>query len=116
MKHRTLSKSCAGIRYPIIIGTYGFQGKFITDAEWHSSFPAQTLAGEGYLVLLLNAPGSSQGFTGDSKTARQLEGWNKLETFEQAVDLSVILSEPSKYKNCKDSSRLKGLSSSSVIW
>lgn len=36
-----------GIRYPIIIGTYGFVGKFITDAEWHSSFPAQTLAGEG---------------------------------------------------------------------
>jgi dipeptidyl aminopeptidase/acylaminoacyl peptidase len=54
-----------------------------------SSFPAQTLAGEGYLVLLLNAPGTSQGFKGDSEIARQLEGWNKLELFEQAVDLLV---------------------------
>ncbi len=78
-----------GVRYPIIIGTYGFQGQFITDAEWHSSFPAQTLAGEGYLVLLLNAPGTSQGFIGDSEKARQMEGWNKLELFEQAVDLLV---------------------------
>ena len=79
----------SGIRYPIIIGTYGFKGKFITDAEWHSSFPAQTLAGKGYLVLLLNAPGSSQGFIGDSKAAQQAEGWNKLELLEQAVDVLV---------------------------
>jgi dienelactone hydrolase len=78
-----------GIRYPIIIGTYGFEGKFITDGEWHSSFPVQTLAGEGYAVLLLNAPWTSQGFIGDSETARQLEGWNKLELFEYAVDMLV---------------------------
>ncbi len=78
-----------GRRYPLIIATYGFHGKFITDAEWHSSFPAQTLAGEGYLVLLLNAPGTSQGFIGDPEKARQVEGWNKLELFEQAVDTLV---------------------------
>jgi dipeptidyl aminopeptidase/acylaminoacyl peptidase len=30
-----------GVHYPIIIGTYGFEGKFMTDAEWHSSCKRQ---------------------------------------------------------------------------
>lgn len=76
-----------GKRYPIIIATYGFEGRFITDAEWHSSFPAQTFAGEGYLVLLLNAPESNaQNLINDPQKSMQMEGWNRLELFEHAVD------------------------------
>ncbi|KAF3362673.1 hypothetical protein PHSC3_000912 [Chlamydiales bacterium STE3] len=75
-------------RYPLIIATYGFRGKtFIADAEWHSSFPAQVLANEGYYVLLLNHCGLAQKLVGDSQRARQIEGWNVLEIFEHAVDM-----------------------------
>ena len=75
-----------GIRYPLIIGTYGFSGGFILDAEWHTTFPAQVLAGEGYLVLLLNdAPGQTQNLIGDPDAAMKSEGWNLLELFEHAV-------------------------------
>lgn len=75
-----------GIRYPMVLASYGFSGTFITDAEWHSSFPAQTFAGKDYLVLLLNHPGSGQALNGDSEKAREIEGWNVLELFEKAVD------------------------------
>lgn len=76
-----------GKLYPIIIATYGFCGQYIADAEWHSSFPAQTLAAEGYFVLLLNHVGMSQGLVGDSTKAREIEGWNTLKIFEEAIDL-----------------------------
>ena len=78
-----------GQRYPLIIGTYGFQGKFILTAEWHTTFPAQTLAGEGYAVLLLNRPPlpSAQVIAGDPVKARDNEGWQVLSAFEAAIDL-----------------------------
>lgn len=80
-----------GKRYPIIIATYGFKGSFIADAEWHSSFPAQTLAGKGYAVLLLNLakPETGAFVLNNSELAMQLEGWNQLELFEQAIDQLV---------------------------
>lgn len=75
-------------RYPLIIATYGFKGKtFIADAEWHSSFPAQVLANEGYYVLLLNHCGLAQNLVGNSQKAREIEGWNVLKVFERAIDL-----------------------------
>jgi len=88
----------AGKKYPLIIATYGFTGKFITDAEWHSSFPAQTLAGMGYAVLLLNIPGTAQNLAGDAVKARQIEGWNKIAVFEKALDLMIErgLADPAK--------------------
>lgn len=84
--------------YPIIIATYGFSGKFIADAEWHSSFPAQTLAGEGYVVLLLNGCGFSQNLVGNVAKAQNIEGWNMLTLFEKAVDIVVErgLGDPTK--------------------
>lgn len=78
-----------GRRHPLIVATYGFMGKFITDAEWHSSFPAQTLAGRGYAVLMLNVSGMAQSLTGDFRKAQQIEGWNKLAIFEKAVDMMI---------------------------
>lgn len=75
-----------GIRYPVIIASYGFSGCYIADAEWHSSFPAQSLAAEGYLVFLLNTWGSGQICTGGYQKAQELEGWNKLSIVEGAID------------------------------
>lgn len=78
-----------GRRYPLILASYGFQGKFILTAEWHTTFPAQTLAGEGYAVLLLNKPPlpSAQMLAGDPVKARDNEGWQALSAFEAAIDL-----------------------------
>jgi len=78
-----------GKRYPLVIGTYGFRGRFILTAEWHTTFPAQTLAGQGYAVLLLNTPPSGQSTANDPVKARDLEGWQMLSTFENAVDKMV---------------------------
>ena len=77
-------------QYPLIIGTYGFSGGFILDAEWHTTFPSQVLANEGYFVLLLNdAPGCSQNLVGNPIEAMKIEGWDMLELFETAVDQLV---------------------------
>ncbi|MFZ4115175.1 MAG: alpha/beta hydrolase family protein [Chthoniobacterales bacterium] len=81
-----------GKRYPLIIATYGFHGKryALNVEEWHSSFPAQFFANEGYCVLLLNPPSdNSQGMVNDSEKARKQCGWQKLRVFEQAVTTLV---------------------------
>lgn len=77
-----------GKRYPLLIAFYFFRGKFPITAEWHTSFPAQTLSGEGYAVLMLNKPSglkSAQLLAGDPRQARENEGWQVLSTFEAAV-------------------------------
>lgn len=76
--------------YPLIIGTYGFNGQryALNAEEWHSSFPAQIFAKEGYFVLLLNVPrDTSQLMVNASKMAREECGWHKLKVFEQAVTM-----------------------------
>jgi dipeptidyl aminopeptidase/acylaminoacyl peptidase len=80
----------SGKYYPLIIATYGFRGQtFALNAEeWHSSFPAQVFAKEGYFVLLLNdIPSASQAYVNDSKRARDEEGWQMLKVFEAAVTM-----------------------------
>ena len=76
-------------RYPCVIGTYGFEGKFILNAEWHTTFPAQALAGQGYAVLLLNVPPSGQNVAGNPVKARDLEGWRMMSVFDRAYDLLI---------------------------
>jgi len=78
-------------RYPLILASYGFRGRFLTTAEWHTTFPVQTLAGEGYAVLLVNTPPlvSAQRLAGDPVKARENEGWQVLSTFETAVQQMV---------------------------
>ncbi len=77
----------AGVRYPIIIATYGFDGKYVSQAEVHSSFPAQPLAADGYFVFLLNHLSCGQEVVGDFQKAQELAGWDTLAIFEAAVDL-----------------------------
>jgi dipeptidyl aminopeptidase/acylaminoacyl peptidase len=78
-----------GTRYPLVIATYGFTGKFILGAEWHTTFPAQALAGQGYAVLLLNVPPSGQSVANDQARARDLEGWQMLSTFDHAAKMLI---------------------------
>lgn len=81
-----------GERYPLIIATYAFKGKryALNAEEWHSSFPAQIFAKEGYFVLLLNIPPDySQLMVNDSVKAREQCGWQPLNVFEQAVTTLV---------------------------
>lgn len=76
-----------GVRYPLVVATYGFRGKFVLQGEWHSTFPAQVLAAQGYLVLLLNRPMPlGQGIVGNPAKARDIEGWQMLSTVEAAID------------------------------
>ncbi len=85
-------------RYPIIIATYDFSGKFITDGEWHSTFPAQVLAAEGYCVLLLNLPPGGMWIAGNSDMAQKKEGWDALALAERAVDILTTrgIGDPTK--------------------
>jgi dienelactone hydrolase len=79
-----------GEQYPLIIATYGFTGKScaINAEEWHSSFPAQVLASQGYFVFLLNCPPSkAQSNITNHAKARETEGWQMLRIFEQAVSV-----------------------------
>jgi dipeptidyl aminopeptidase/acylaminoacyl peptidase len=80
-----------GRKAPLVIASYGFQGRFIVTAEWHTTFPAQTLAGRGYAVLLLNTPPlpSAQITVGDPVKARDNEGWQVLASYDAAIDLLV---------------------------
>lgn len=43
-------------RLPLIVVMYGFEGRFITAAEWITSFPVQVLATDGVAILLWNYP------------------------------------------------------------
>ena len=89
----------ANVRYPLIVAAFGFRGGFVLDAEWHTTFPSQVLAAQGYLVLLLNmAPGITQNLVGNPVQAMKNEGWNNLELFEHAVDTLVEkgLADPTK--------------------
>lgn len=77
-------------RYPLIIATYGFNGGFILDAEWHTTFPTQVFANQGYLTLLLNPPFSSiQSSVENPEQEMQHLGRDRLELFEAAVDQLV---------------------------
>ncbi len=76
-----------GVRYPLVVATYGFRGKFVLQGEWHSTFPAQVLASHGYLVLLLNRPMPlGQSIVGNPAKARDIEGPQMLSTVEAAID------------------------------
>lgn len=76
-----------GLRHPLIVVSYGFRGAFITDAEWHNTFPAQVFAAQGYALLLLNNPPTiGDRIVGDPVRARWASGWNWLATVDAAVE------------------------------
>lgn len=77
-------------KYPLVLASYGFLGHFILTAEWHTTFPAQALAGQGYAVLLVNTPSiTGMDVLGDVRMAQEREGWQVLSSFETAIQMLV---------------------------
>jgi len=78
-----------GKRYPLLIILYGFEGKFITQAEWLSSYPAQAFARDGFAVLMTNYP-PYDGWKGKNFARGSVaEGYSPLASIESAVHILV---------------------------
>jgi len=74
-----------GKRYPLLIILYGFEGKFITQAEWLSSYPAQAFARDGFAVLMTNYP-PYDGWKGKNFARGSVaEGYSPLASIESGV-------------------------------
>jgi dipeptidyl aminopeptidase/acylaminoacyl peptidase len=77
----------AGTRYPLVVILYGFQGAFVTTAEWINSYPAQLLARDGIAVLLMNYPRSETWKANDFAQASVASAYGALSSLEAVVSL-----------------------------
>lgn len=75
-----------GRRYPFLIINYGFEGKFITDANWMTNYPAQKFSAEGYVVLLMNFPGWPDWEGKDVVKGRVTEGYSPLSSMKNIIE------------------------------
>ena len=81
-----------GQRYPFLVALYGFSRQFSAQAQWITSFPVQTLAADGFAVLLMNHPEYGPfRWQGESEVATFWERDNTLASIEAAVDKLVAL-------------------------
>lgn len=78
-----------GRRYPTLVITYGFQGRFIAEAEWITSYPVQAFAAEGFAILLVNEPVSTPWHGKDFARGSLAVGYGPLASVEQGVQLLV---------------------------
>jgi dipeptidyl aminopeptidase/acylaminoacyl peptidase len=76
----------SGKRYPLLIILYGFEGKFVTQAEWLSSYPAQVFARDGFVVLMTNYPPYDDWKGKDFARGSVAEGYSPLASIESAVN------------------------------
>lgn len=81
-----------GRTYPLLVMMYGYTGRFVSQAEWETSFPTQAFAANGFLVLMMNEPrgaggiaGSGQNIVGDHRAAQLREAYSPLASVEAAV-------------------------------
>lgn len=74
-----------GKRYPLLVIWYGFEGKFVTQAEWLSSYPAQAFARDGFAVLMANYPPYDDWKGKDFARGSVAEGYSPLASIESAV-------------------------------
>ena len=74
-----------GRRYPLLIILYGFEGKFVTQAEWLSSYPAQAFAREGFAVLMTNYPPYDDWKGQDFARGSVAEAYSPLASIEAAI-------------------------------
>jgi dipeptidyl aminopeptidase/acylaminoacyl peptidase len=75
-----------GQRYPFLLTLYHFEGKFITQAEWISSYPAQVFAANGFAVLLMNQPREYSWSYGNFEQFAFDRDYNALASIQPAVD------------------------------
>ena len=78
-----------GKHYPLLVIWYGFEGKFVTQAEWLSSYPAQAFAREGFAVLMANYPPYDDWKGKDFARGSVAEGYSPLASIESAVQTLV---------------------------
>jgi len=78
-----------GQRYPFLLTLYHFEGKFITQAEWISSYPAQVFAANGFAVLLMNQPREYGWRYGNFEQFSFDRDYNALASIEAAVSTVV---------------------------
>lgn len=78
-----------GTRYPLLVILYGFEGKFVTQAEWLSSYPAQAFARDGFAVLMTNYPPYDDWKGKDFALGTVAEGYSPLASIEAGVNMLV---------------------------
>ena len=78
-----------GKRYPLLIILYGFEGKFVTQAEWLSSYPAQAFARDGFAVLMTNYPPYDDWKGKNFAVGAVAEGYSPLASIEAGVNTLV---------------------------
>ena len=76
----------AGVRVPLVIVAYGFDGEFVMQANQNlSTYPAQALARDGIAVLLFNYP-RFEGWTGpDFERGSQAFGYGPLASIRAII-------------------------------
>jgi dipeptidyl aminopeptidase/acylaminoacyl peptidase len=79
----------AGKHYPLLIILYGFEGKFVTQAEWLSSYPAQAFARDGFAVLMTNYPPYDNWKGKSFARGSVAEAYSPLASIEAAVNQFV---------------------------
>jgi len=79
----------SGKSYPLLIILYGFEGKFVTQAEWLSSYPAQAFARDGFAVLMTNYPPYDDWKGKDFARGSVAEGYSPLASIEAAIETLV---------------------------
>jgi dipeptidyl aminopeptidase/acylaminoacyl peptidase len=78
-----------GKRYPLLIILYGFEGKYVTQAEWLSSYPAQAFARDGFVVLMTNYPPYDNWKGKNFARGSVAEAYSPLSSMETAVNRLV---------------------------
>jgi dipeptidyl aminopeptidase/acylaminoacyl peptidase len=76
-----------GKRYPLLVVLYGFEGKFVSDAEWITSYPVQSFAGAGYAVLLVNYPHAKPWSGRNFAIGSIAEGFSPLASIRRGIEL-----------------------------
>ena len=75
-----------GKRYPLLVILYGFHGRFITQAEWIASYPAQVFAANGFAVLMMNQPKEYGWHYGNFEEFSFDRDYNPMASIEAAVE------------------------------
>lgn len=78
-----------GQHYPTLVILYGFEGRYLAQAEWITSYPVQAFARDGFAVLLVNYPRPAPWSGNDFAQGSLMEGYSPLASIEEGVRILV---------------------------
>jgi dipeptidyl aminopeptidase/acylaminoacyl peptidase len=78
-----------GKRYPTLVITYWFEGRFVAEAEWITSYPAQLFSRDGFAVLMVNYPRYTDWPGNNFVLGSRAVGYSPLAGIERGIDLLV---------------------------